>query len=381
MNGENSNSEKIVDMHCHVGLLGDEHPHWGRMSEWYRRQVTYRVFLLYGGLEPEEVSDRTLREATEKAIGESQVDQVVCLALDPVYDQQGNRHEDQSHVWVDNDYVLDLQHSLGDKVLLGASVHPYDPDFQARVAKYVGKGAVLLKWLPSAQQIDLADARVRDALSFLATARDGAPLPLLLHVGPEYAIPSTDPRTTSYDFLSWSAWDQFGNLFRGSDKWHVPRVREIEDNLRAGLGDGAVIIFAHTGLPYFAPNWLARVAEHSDFEVVKRYLEEYPADSPQGGRCFADLSAFVTPFRRTYFGALRDLPPQSLLFGSDFPTPVFELSADAPEMMADFEAVLRGQFDRIVVPQDNLIDVNYRELGRFFPGHPMFTNFDALLRS
>ncbi len=379
MNRKASDPGKVVDVHCHVGLLGDEHPRWGKMSDWYRRQTVYQIFLFYGRMDPAQVSDRTLREATEKAVGDSKVDHVVCLALDPVYDPKGQRREDLAHMWVDNDYVLDLRQSLGDKVLLGASVHPYDPDFQGRVVDYVDKGAVLLKWLPSAQQIDLADGRVRDALTFLATARDGGPLPLLLHCGPEYAIPSTDPRTSSYDCLSWSWWDGFINSLRGANKWHRPRTKEIEENLKAGLGEGAVIIFAHCGLPYYAPNWLKQAFEHSEFETVSRYLHEYPADSPEGGRCYADVSACVTPFRRSYFDALKELPPRSLLFGSDFPTPVFELSAGVGEVMEDFKAVLEGHLDRIIVPEDNLIDVNYDELSHFFPGHPLFTNFGSLL--
>ena len=88
-------------------------------------------------------SDRTLRDATEKAIDGSKLDHVVCLALDPVYDPKGQRREDLSHMWVDNDYILDLQHSLGEKVLLGASAHPYDPNFKNRVKKYIDRGAVL----------------------------------------------------------------------------------------------------------------------------------------------------------------------------------------------------------------------------------------------
>lgn len=380
MSSNASNSEILVDMHCHVGLLGDEYPHWGKMSEWYRRQAVYKVFLIYGRMEADEVSDRTLRDATEKAISDSKLDHVVCLALDPVYDTKGQRREDLSHMWVDNDYILDLRQSLGEKVLLGASSHPYDPNFKNRVKKYIDKGAVLLKWLPSAQQIDLADERVRDALSFLATAHYGAPIPLLLHVGPEYAIPSSDSRTSSYDFLSWTWWDKFRNSFRGSKKWHRPQTKKIEENLKAGLGKGGVIIFAHCGLPYYAPNWLKRILEHSDFKTVRRYLKDYSADLPEGGHCYADVSGCVTPFRRSYFPAIGKLPPQSLLFGSDFPTPVFELSADVGEMMEDLKAVLKGQLDRIVVPQDNLFDVNYQELQYFFPGHPMFTNFNALLR-
>jgi predicted TIM-barrel fold metal-dependent hydrolase len=379
MNEAASGSEKVVDIHCHVGLLGDEHPHWGRMSEWYRHQTVYNVFLIFGRMDPDQVSDSTLRQASEDAIRASTVDHVVCLALDPVYDREGNRREDLAHMWVDNDYVLDLQRSVGDKVLLGASVHPYDPDFRARVEKYVGLGAVLLKWLPSAQQIDLGDARVREALSFLATARNGAPLPLLLHVGPEYAIPSSDKRTSSYDFLSWTWWDRVGNSLRGPKRWHRPRVKETEANLRTGLEEGAVIIFAHCGLPYYAPSWIKRVLEHSELDTVRRYLRAYPADSAQGGRCYADVSALVTPLRRSYFSAVRELPPESLLFGSDFPTPVFELSAGVDEVIEDFGAMLSGDLDRIIVPEDNLIDANYRELQHFFPGHPMFTNFNTLL--
>ena len=41
--------------------------------------------------------------------------------------------------------------------------------------------------------------------------------------------------------------------------------------------------------------------------------------------------------------------------------------------------MLAGQWDRVVVPERNLIDVNYHELDHFFPGYPMFTNFHATL--
>ena len=93
------------------------------------------------------------------------------------------------------------------------------------------------------------------------------------------------------------------------------------------------------------------------------------------GRCYADLSACATPFRRAYFDDIAKLPPELLLFGSDAPTPVFELSADLEEAWKDFKAILDGKLERIVIPQDNLLDVNCRELEHYFPGHPMFTNF------
>jgi predicted TIM-barrel fold metal-dependent hydrolase len=373
MNGDLS---KTIDMHCHVGLLGDEHPQWGRLSEWYRKQITYRTFLLYGRIKENAVCDRTLREATEKALSECSLDHVVCLALDPVYDSAGIRDESRSHVWVDNDYVLDLRRTVGDKVLLGASVHPYDAEFENRVKKYVDSGAVLLKWLPSAQQINLADSRVRDRLEFLATAGpNGRPLPLLLHVGPEYAIPSSDPRTHTYDWLGWTFWDKIGNFFRFGKRWHTPDLDGVHANIRAGLDAGATIIFAHCGLPYFAgAGPLGRLLEHSDLKAVRRYLEGHHPGAERTGTAYADVSACATPFRRTYFKQIKQLPADSLLFGSDFPTPVFELSADLNEVWNDFKAVMAGQLDRVLVPQDNLLDVNYRELSKAFPGHAMFEN-------
>ncbi len=374
---------KRIDTHVHVGVLGDDpdFKKYGAISPWMRRQPVYRIMLLYTRIEPERASDKLFRDAVLETIAGSGLDHVVCLAVDPVYDPAGNRREDLSNMWVDNDYILEqLAPAAGGKVLLGASVHPYDPEFKTRVARYVTAGAVFLKWIPSAQQINLADPRVREALELLATAgRGGRPLPLLLHVGPEYSIMTTDPRTWSYDFLSWSFWDKVSNLFRGSKRWHTPDIEAIEANLSRGLDAGACVIFTHCGLPYFATKFFGFL-EHSDFEAVKSYLERYPGLDGSRGKCFADVSACVTPFRRSFFPDIRKLPGGSLLAGSDFPVPVFELSADIRENLRDFEAmVTRGELDRIVVPQDNLLEVNWRELEHAFGDHLMFRNAAELL--
>lgn len=369
-----------IDMHMHVGLLGDLWPEWGHFSDWFRRQINYRVFMLYGRMDEEKVSDINLRDATIKAIDTCGLDKVVCLALDPVYDIKGNRRPDLSHVWVDNEYIIqELREPLREKVLLGASVHPYDPGFLNRAKKYLDEGAVLIKWLPSAQHIDLADERAGKAMRDLATIRgNGRPAPLLLHVGPEYAIPTSDDRTRSYDYLSWTWTDKLTNFFRGRKKWHTPQIEKIHNNIKAALDAGAKIIFAHAGLPYFSSGLLGGILEHSDFKVIKKYLERTDRGDFRG-KCYTDVSAICTPFRTRYFTDIKKLPPEYLLFGSDFPTPAFELSADLGELLKDFKAVLKGEFYRIIIPQDNLLDVNLRELQAIFPGHPMFTNFSRLI--
>ncbi len=371
--------DDTIDMHVHVGVRGDQFPKWGHFSDWYQKQLVYRVFLLYGRLKPSEVSDPRLIEATLEVINQSaKVQHVVCLALDPIYSPDGQRREDASHMWVDNEYVLHLREQ-SDRVLLGASVHPYANDFKERVLKYVGEGAVLLKWLPSAQNIDLASPKVAEALNFLATCRNGKALPLLLHVGPEYAIPSPDPRTQGYDCLTWGLRDKISNATR-SKKWFVPDDDRIKENLRGALDAGAVIIFGHCGLPYIGRASAFSILEHDEKDEVAKYLRAYPADHSTGkrGRCYADVSALATPMRREYFEDVKRLPTSSLLYGSDFPTPIFELSADLAEVWRDFKAVLGGDVSRVFVPQDNLLDVNYREMSKAFKGRALFVNTNKL---
>ena len=367
---------KPIDVHVHVGLVGDQWPQWGHLSEWYRKQLTYKIFLLYAGIKPGEVSDSFLHQKMINTISASNMNKVVCLALDHVYDRNGVPHPEASNVWVHNDYVIKLRNEVN-KVLLGASVHPYAKDFEDRVRKYIAEDAVLLKWVPSAMQFDLAEEKVGQAMKFLATAKDGNPLPLLLHVGPEYALPTTDEKTFTYDFHSWSLAERVRNWFRFNKRWHTPQTDKIRKNIEEALDAGAVIIFAHCGLSYFASGLFAFL-EHSDFYIVRRYLEMNDKNRFKG-KCYADVSALCTPFRRQYFNQIKNLPEDYLLFGSDFPTPVFEIFADTGEMMNDLKAVLKGHFERIIVPQNNLLDVNYQQLQQAFHGHPMFTNFSKLI--
>jgi predicted TIM-barrel fold metal-dependent hydrolase len=373
---------KIIDSHMHVGLVGDRWPELGGLSNWYRSQLSFRIFLMYARVDPNDVSDEVLHTTTLRTVRECGLDHVVGLALDPVYDlKTGTERRGASHVWVSNEYVLQLNRETNGKLLFGCSVHPYDDDFEARVDECVANGAVLIKWLPSAQQIDLAEPIVRQRLEYLATAKNKAartPLPLLLHVGPEYAIPTSDPRTMSYDYFTWTWRDKLSNMFRKKEeRWHVPKLTAIHGNLEAGLKAGATIICAHAGTPYFTSGFLSTLfGEHSDLARVKQYLD---GNAGRAGKVYTDVSAFCTPFRKAYFKEVGKIDPDYVLYGSDFPTPAFELSAGHKEFEEDFRAVMSGELERVIIPEDNLLDVNYRELAHAFPGHRMFTNFSRLL--
>lgn len=394
-----------IDTHVRCGVLGPNVPpavvpgtqpfaepqaERGTISMAMRQRVAFKIFLLYHRIPEDQVTDARLRQRSLEVIQQSSMDYAVCLALDAVYTRDGVRRADLSPMWVSNEHVVDLAREYAGMlppaeqtrrgILLGASVHPYAPNFEDRVRWCVANGAVLLKWLPSAQQINLADDRIGRAFEFLAKARNGKPLPVLIHTGSEFAIVTTDPKTTSYDFLSWTWWDRFWNGFRPKAKrWATPDIAGIDRNISRGMKAGGTIIFGHCGLPYFAPNFFQKWAEHSDFVAIRKYLERYRGTDGIRGKCFADVSAIVSPFRKSYFGDIRKLPPASLLAASDFPVPVFELSADLEENFDDLGAVLRGEFDRVLIPQGNLLDVNWRELQHAFPAHPMFENSAQIL--
>ncbi|UCE24142.1 MAG: hypothetical protein JSU74_12740, partial [Candidatus Zixiibacteriota bacterium] len=140
----NNTDHTIVDVHVHVGVVGDSQPQHGGMSQHYRESVGFKIFLLFLGVNEDDVCDDFLREETIKRISASTVDKVVLLALDPVYDKDGRRQEARSHMWVANEYVHELCHEdrLANRALMACSVHPYDPRFKDRVREWIDKGAV-----------------------------------------------------------------------------------------------------------------------------------------------------------------------------------------------------------------------------------------------
>lgn len=68
----------LIDVHVHVGLVGNRWPEWGRMTDWYRQQLGFKIFLMFAGVKPAEVSDTQLTEAVIKTIETSKMDGVVC---------------------------------------------------------------------------------------------------------------------------------------------------------------------------------------------------------------------------------------------------------------------------------------------------------------
>ena len=107
----------------------------------------------------------------------------LLLAFDYRHGLDGAPIEERSEFYVPNDYVLGVRDADPDVFLAAASIHPYREDAIAELERVHAAGVRVLKWLPSAQGIDLAHERCQPF--FAACAR--LDVTLLIHAGAEQA--------------------------------------------------------------------------------------------------------------------------------------------------------------------------------------------------
>ena len=99
-----------------------------------------------------------LRAQMEAWMQQSRLERFVLLALDRAYRDDGTPDLVNTRLAVDNDAVADWAQSQP-KALFGASIHPWRPDALAELDRLARRGACLVKWLPSAQNIAPDDPR------------------------------------------------------------------------------------------------------------------------------------------------------------------------------------------------------------------------------
>jgi predicted TIM-barrel fold metal-dependent hydrolase len=233
----------------------------------------------------------------------SVVDRAVVLALDAAYLDDGTRDERRTLMVADNDFVADLT-SAHEKVLFGASVHPYRRDALAELERLIARGACLVKWLPGAQNIQADDPRCLPFYDVLAKYQ----VPLLCHSGGEHILKT------------------FPNAFND------PR------RLVPALERGVIVIAAHCGVSLF-------LHERSYFRVWKEMASRYE-------HFFGDISAFGVMTRIWPLRSMLRSPRlvAKLVYGSDFPVAPMPLSCLGGVGLGQALRVrrMRNPFDQMV---------------------------------
>lgn len=284
-------SEPVVDIHVHLACVGDSGG-GGKIAHKLRYSLPFNFMLLWHHILPWEVDDFHFQKRIVAAITTAQlVDAAVVLAFDAVYTPEGKPCPQATVMYTPNEVVMHLarQHP---RILFGASVHPFRPDALEMLEMCKSNGAVLVKWLPSAQHIDPSDARHRRFYRKMAELG----LPLLCHTSVEHMIPS-----------------------------HHLQHLNAPSRLEFPLSEGVTVIAAHSCLPAFP----------SDHDYFPDFLQLLHQAAQQRWNLYADVSAFCLPGRRCQIPrARKELPVAQLLLGSDFPVPnmpfVYEENQNPP---------------------------------------------------
>lgn len=245
--------------------------------------------------------DFFIAEMLKKEVAEScLVRQAVFLALDQVYDADGYARPDATALHVPNDWVAAVVAAGGGKLLFGASVHPGRPKASDELRRIAAHGAVLIKWVPSAQDIKPDAPRHRSFYETMAELE----LPLLSHVGEESALPCA-----------------YSGRPPLQDKGNPLQENNDPGRLRLALDCGVDVIAAPSAS--FCP-----AGEPGYMGVLQQMMTRAYPGKTSGGRLYCDLSAFVaTPHAR--LGHLKRIvgqfPQDRLVFGSDYPASMSRL--------------------------------------------------------
>jgi len=332
-------NNETIDVHIHFGAPKDEESgcFW---SEEFTKSAAYFAMLLITNSLFKKVDIHKVRKHLLKVINKSKyIDKSVVLAFDKVYEEDGTPHPEKTHLYVPNGYIANLAKD-NSRILFGASVHPYRKDWEEELDFCLENGAVLCKWIPSAQMINSEHPKCIPFYEKLAKHQ----LPLLYHCGPEYSIPTSDKSYIEYN---------------------NPK------HLKTALNKGVTVIIAHCAMPF----WGAFDKEYHDDWT--EFLKLFEVDEEHGWKLYADLSAVCTPFRKEYLekiqGMVDEIPHERLLYGSDYPILVFEITLNkSMKFLRWVGFILRAMFMR------NLLDKNYIVIKEMRFDECIFTNASKL---
>ncbi len=311
----------MIDMHTHIAGT-DWEKNGNYLSEKFREGVAAKLYCKSLNIDKSDYNDEQIFQGFLKLLDQSSIDKAVLLAFDGVHDQEGRLQRDRSLFITSNQYVAQLAKD-NPNILFGASIHPYRKDALEELESCVKQNACLVKWIPSAQGIDMDNPICDSFYDYLSSNN----IPLLCHCGVEHSLGTKD------------------NLLNHPSKF--------ERALKAGVS----VIAAHCGGHMF-------IYEPSYYKAWKKMLLRYD-------NLFGDISAFVLPTRVKY---LRDIVSDvrlhgRVLYGSDFP------AIPLPVSMV-FKIGIRKY--RELREIDNYLERSYQALREYGIPQSIFTNFEKL---
>lgn len=320
----NPATKTLIDCHVHLAALPDG-DNGCYISPKTLRSPLFRFLLWKHHLSPDkprEANHKYLADLLSELRTSRHVGKAVLLAMDGVYDKNGQYDQAHTDFLIGNDYVLKTAGAYPDLLLAGVSINPQRRDAIDEVHRCADAGAILVKVLPNAQQFDPADRKYIPFYRALAERT----LPFLSHVGYEFSLIGKDQSVGD------------------------------PDRLRLALDEGATVIAAHAcsyGL----------ILYEKFLPTLRDLVQRYP-------RFHADISALTLPNRMRMLLHLRRYPEvhERLLFGTDYPLSVFHAAAWGRVTLGTLRRIITttNRFDRQVEVCQGL-KLGFRSFGDLLP--------------
>lgn len=286
---------RVLDAHVHVvgvGAGGTGCRLGERMQSWLNPgdYLKFTIYLEAAGVSDLARADQQYVERLDGLVrGEAPHGKLLLLAFDQAHDDAGRPLPDATEFYTPNEYVAGLVKAAPDRFAFGASVHPYRQDAVEALERAVDQGAVAVKWLPNAMNIDPSSPKCDAFYDALVRLK----LPLISHAGEEKAVHAEEAQ-------------RLGNPL----------------HLRRPLSRGVTVVVAHCASLGKNPDldageprpWL------DNFELFQRLMRE-----PEwNGKLFGEVSALTqvnrlgTPIETVLTD---DALQARCLNGSDYPLP------------------------------------------------------------
>ena len=317
-----------VDMHVHlVGNGRRGNGNWMRLNlvRNFMGEVMLRGIGLRANVTDDDFDDRYAAYVAA-LVDASSLTHAVILAHEEVYAEDGRKLNFGSF-HVANDWVFEISKRYP-QLLPAVSIHPARPDAMQELERCLEKGAVMLKLLPTSQNVDCSRTKYRDFFKLMAAAK----LPFLAHTGGEYTVPVYDKKLFS------------------------------PQRLRFPLECGVTVIAAHYATRS-GPAWL----ERNELPGFLQMLNEYP-------HLYGDISALNTPNRSHGLRVcLRPEMQDRVVHGSDFPVSASGRWAKLRKLITAAEAEAAAQ-------EINLLERDYFLKMAMGFSDDIFTRIWSLLR-
>ena len=314
----------LIDCHVHLAALPDD-DNGCYISPKMLKSPLFRFLLWKHQLSPSyprEANRKYLDDLLTELRASRHVQKAVILGMDGVYDQNGRLNQAHTDFLISNDYVLKTAKAYPNEFLAGVSINPQRRDAVEEVHRCADGGAALVKVLPNAQQFNPADTSYKAFYRTLAERK----LPFLSHVGYEFSLIGKD--------------QSLGD----------------PDRLRLALDEGVTVIAAH--------------ACSYGLMLYEKFLPTFHTFARNYHNFYADISALTLPNRFRMLLRLRQQPEvhERLLFGTDYPLPVFHVAAWGRVAFGTLCKMIRtkNRFDRQVEVCSGL-KLGFRSVGDLLP--------------